>query len=473
MAWHALIDVSRESGEPLTAQIQGTIKAEISTGVLRPGTRLPSSRQLAEDLGVSRSVVVEAYGQLIAEGYLEAVQGSGTRVAAHVTPAPAVPTLLDNGVAPQVRWDLRTGTAQGADFPHREWLAAYQRALQSADPYDLDYPPLSGSGELREELAQYLGRARGVRTTPGQVMAVSGFAQALALLCTVLPGLGIDHIAMEDPCHHRQRQFIQEVGLRPRPVPVDEEGIDVAALARTGARAVLVTPAHQFPTGATLSGPRREALVRWAREHDAWIIEDDYDGDLWLERGARPAALQRLAPERVVYGGTVSKSLAPGLRFGWLAVPPQLIGPLERVRSQRDLGSDIFTQLAFAELLRSGHFDRHLRRQRARYRVRRAALDQAVRRYLPGARITGAAAGLHAYVRLPHRVDENALVTRALGRSVLVRGGRPHHAHPERAAPALVVGYTAVPRTGIAEAVRALGGAYERQPAAAGPMRCA
>ncbi|ARF54315.1 PLP-dependent aminotransferase family protein [Streptomyces gilvosporeus] len=472
MSWHALIEVSRESEEPLTAQIEGRIREEISAGVLHPGTRLPSSRQLAEDVGVSRSVVVEAYGRLIAEGYLEAVRGSGTRVAHHLS-APALPTLLDDGLVPPARWDLRPELPRGAGFPHREWLACYQRALQAVDPGDLGYPPLSGADGLREELARYLGRARGVLTTAGQVMVVSGFAQALGLLCTVLSASGIDRIAMEDPCHHRQRQFIGEVGVRPVPVPVDDEGIDVEALAATGVRAVLVTPAHQFPTGATLSPARREALVRWARDTGAWVIEDDYDGDLWLEPGARPPALQRLAPDRVVYGGTASKSLAPGLRFGWLAAPAGLLAALERTRSHRDLGSDVLTQLAFAELLRCGHFDRHLRARRDHYRRRRACLEQAVHRFLPGARITGSAAGLHAYVRLPHRVDEAALVGRALERSVLVPGGRRYHARPEGAAPALVVGYTAVPRTGIAEAVRELGAAYAPKPAAAGAARCA
>ncbi|MFF2810187.1 PLP-dependent aminotransferase family protein [Streptomyces sp. NPDC058000] len=473
MAWHALIDVSRESEEPLTAQIEGTLREEISTGVLRPGTPLPSSRQLAADLAVSRSVVVEAYGRLIAEGYLEAVRGSGTRVAAHLTPTPALPTLLDDGPVPPARWDLRTGTAHLAGFPHREWLASYQHAVRSAAPGTMDYPPLSGAAALREELARYLGRARGVLTTPGQVMAVSGFAQALGLLCAVLAEQGIDRLAMEDPCHHRQRQFVREVGLRPVAVPVDAEGLDVEALARTGARAVLVTPAHQFPTGATLSAARREALIRWARDQDAWIIEDDYDGDLWLEHGTRPPALQRLAPERVVYGGTASKSLAPGLRFGWLALPARLLAPVERMRSHRDLGSDVLTQLAFAAFLGAGHFDRHLRRQRARYRVRRESLEQSVRRFLPGVRTLGSAVGLHAYLRLPRRTDEAALVERALRRSVLVRGGRRYHARPEQAAPALVVGYTAVPRTGIAEALQELGTAYAELFAAGRADGCA
>lgn len=448
--------ISRESQLSLTTQIQGTIREEILSGALYPGTRLPSSRCLAEDLGVSRSVVVEAYSQLIAEGFLEAVQGSGTRVAPHMTSEPAVPTLLDDEPAPSVLWDLRTGTAGPSNFPHRDWLACYERALRSSDLPDLGYPPLSGAQVLREELTRYLGRVRGVVTTPGQVMVIGGFAHALGLMCALFLDMGIGEMGIEDPCHHGQRQFIAKVGLVPRPVPVDDEGIDVGALARTGVRAVLVTPAHQFPRGVTMTAERRAALARWARATDAWIIEDDYDGDLWHERSSGPLALQRLVPERTVYGGTVSKSLVPGLRLGWMAVPSVLVAPIERLRSSRDLGQDIFTQLAFAELLRSGRFDRHLRKQRTRYRLRRRSLEQSVHRYLPEARLSGSPAGLHAYLRLPRHVDEAALVRGALQRSVLVRGGRRFHARPERAEPALVMGYTVVPRSGIVETAQAL-----------------
>lgn len=473
MSWPALLDVSRESGAPLTLQVQERLRWEITGGALRPGTRLPPSRRLAADLGISRSVVVEAYEQLIAEGYLEAVQGSGTRVAAHLSAARTVPTLLDEGVVPAVRWDLRPGSAGPSQFPHREWLSCYQRILQSNNRYDVDYPSLSGAGELREQLAGYLGRVRGVHTAPEHVMVVSGFAQALGLLCAVLPDLGIREIGMEEPCHRRQRRFIQEAGLRPHPLPVDEHGLDVEALAASGLRAVLVTPAHQFPTGVTMTAQRREALARWAREVDGWVIEDDYDGDLWLEQGARPLALQRLAPERVVYGGTASKSLAPGLRLGWIAVPPLLRGPLERTRSRRDLGSDVFTQLAFAELLGSGLFDRHLRRQRARYRGRREQAEQAAQRFLPGARFVGAAAGVHAYLRLPEQTDEEALVEAALRRSVLVRGGHRFHARPGPTAPALVVGYAGLQGSGLVEALRQVGEAWAALPAGRAARRCA
>ncbi|GAX51775.1 GntR family transcriptional regulator [Streptomyces olivochromogenes] len=462
MALHTAINVVRENGVPLTAQIQRFIKKEVAAGVLHPGTRLPSSRRLADDLGVSRSVVVEAYGQLVAEGYLEAVQGAGTRVVRHLEPEPVVPSLLDDGRVPAVRWDLRPSGRNFPAFPRRDWLVCYQRALHGVDLADLDYPPLTGVPALRLELARYLGRACGLHSAPERLMVVAGFAQTLALLCAVLPGLGVDALGIENPGHPGQRQFVRECGVRPVPVPVDDEGIDVAALAASGVRAVLVTPAHQFPTGVTLSERRRQALARWARDTGGLIIEDDYDGGLWYERGARPLALQRLAPDHVVHAGTASKSLAPGLRLGWLAAPPPLLDPLLRARARHDLGTDSLSQLAFAEFLRSGLYDRHLRRLNSLCRDRRRTLEEAVGGALPGARVVGSAAGLHAYVRLPRHTDEAALVAGALRRSVLVRGGAAFHARPGEGGPALVVGHAHLPRTGIGEAVREVAAALSR-----------
>ncbi|MFG3283159.1 PLP-dependent aminotransferase family protein [Streptomyces sp. NPDC048111] len=482
MALHMAVEVVRDSSDSLTSQIQDFIKREITGGILHPGTRLPSSRRLADDLDVSRSVVVEAYGQLVAEGYLEAVQGAGTRVVRHldggrsVVPAlleePAAPGAPDGGPgapgphdgepARPVRWDLRPSGGNIPAFPRREWLSCYQRVLYAADPADHDYPSLAGEADLRLELARFLGRLRGVRTSPGQLMVVAGFAQTLGLMCAALPRLGIHALAIEDPGHPGQRQFVRESGLRAVPVPVDAEGIDVAALAASGARAVLVTPAHQFPTGVTLSPRRREQLCRWAREVDGWVLEDDYDGGLWYEPGARPLALQRTDPERVVYAGTASKSLAPGLRLGWLAAPEPVLDLLLRARARQDLGTETLTQLTFAELLRSGLFDRHLRRLNSLARSRRECLEEAVRRHLPGAAVLGRGAGLHAYLRLPRGTDEAALVARALRRSVLLRGAAPFHAGPGRSAPALVVGHAHLPRSGVSEAVRALAAAAWR-----------
>ncbi|WNF28025.1 PLP-dependent aminotransferase family protein [Streptomyces sp. C11-1] len=457
MSLHMAVDVARDSRESLTAQIQSFIKREIAEGALHPGTRLPSSRRLADDLGVSRSVVVEAYGQLVAEGYLDAAQGSGTRVNGRLPGRPGPSALLDEGRVPGIRWDLRTGGRNTLAFPRREWLTCYTRVLESAGTTGHGYPPLAGELALRAELAQYAGRLRGVRTDAGRLMVVSGFAQALALLCAALPRLGVDVLAVEDPGHPGQRQFIREAGIAPVPVPVDEEGINVGALAATGVRAVLVTPAHQFPSGAVLSAARREALVEWARATDSWVIEDDYDGGLWYDRGAAPIALQRLAPDRVVYAGTASKTLAPGLRLGWLAAPERLLGELARARGRHDLGSDTYTQLAFAELLRSGLLDRHLRRLREVAHSRRQALEEAVVRHLPGAEVLGPAAGLHASVRLPRHTDEGALVAGALLRSVLVRGGAAFTCLPRPDEPALVIGHAHLPRGGVAEAVQVLG----------------
>ncbi|GGO51975.1 MocR-like pyridoxine biosynthesis transcription factor PdxR [Streptomyces lasiicapitis] len=462
MALHIAVDVVRESKQSLTSQIQRFIRKEIAEGILHPGTRLPSSRRLADDLGVSRSVVVEAFGQLVAEGYLEAVRGAGTRVVEHLDAAaavgPVVPALLDQGPdahVPGVRWDLRPGGRNFSAFPRREWLSCYQRVLNRADATDHGYPPLAGEAGLRSELAHCLGRLRGVRTGADQVMVVGGFAQTLALVCAVLAQEGVEALGIEDPGHPGQRQFVRDSGLRPVPLPVDAEGIDVDALVASGVRAVLITPAHQFPTGVKLSAQRREALARWARETGGWVIEDDYDGGLWYDQGGiRPLAFQREAPDRVVYAGTASKTLAPGLRLGWIAAPRPLLDQLLRVRARQDLGTDTLTQLAFAELLRGGLFDRHLRRLNARGRDRREALEEAVRRHLPGARVIGRAAGLHAYVRLPRHADEAAVVAGALARSVLVRGGAAFHARPHAAAPALVVGHAHLPCSGITEAVR-------------------
>ncbi|MFJ8860132.1 PLP-dependent aminotransferase family protein [Streptomyces sp. NPDC102451] len=456
MALHMAMDVVRDSHVSLTAQIQNFIKMEIGDGILHPGTRLPSSRRLADDLDVSRSVVVEAYGQLVAEGYLEAAQGAGTRVVQHLTGREIVPTLLEESRAPGARWDLLPGGGNLFAFPRREWLACYERVLWSAGPAAHAYPPLAGDPGLRIELARYLGRTRGVRAAPEDVAVVAGFSQALALLCGVLREQGVEALGTEDPGHPGQRQFVRESGLRPVPLPVDDLGLDVEALAVSGLRAVLITPAHQYPTGATLCAERREALVRWARDTGGLIIEDDYDGGLWYGRGPRPLALQRLAPEHVVYAGTASKSLAPGLRLGWIAAPAELLARLLRVRARHDLGTETLTQLAFAELLRCGLLDRHLRRLNAHARSRRHTLEEAVRRYLPGASVTGAAAGLHSYVRLPRHTDEAALVAGALCASVAVRGAAAFHARPSAAPPALVVGHAHLPRSGITEALRIL-----------------
>ncbi|MEU3395572.1 PLP-dependent aminotransferase family protein [Streptomyces filamentosus] len=464
MAWDLSVQVDRESSVPLTAQLRGAIRAHVEDRVLHPGARLPSSRRLALDLGISRRVVVEAYEQLIAGGYLEAVRGSGTRVARTLPEGDGGACLLEERRDTGARWDLRVGNANLSNFPREEWLQCYGKAVRDVGREGLDYPPVAGVPELRNELAGYLGRVRSVRTEPARTMVTAGFAQGLALVSQALQRLGVHRIAVEAPGHNGQRLFVQETGMVPVPVPVDEEGLDVGELYRTGVRAVLVTPAHQFPTGVVLSPERRRRLVDWARERDGWIVEDDYDGEFWFDHRDRPAALQEGDPDRVVYAGTTSKALVPGLRLGWLALPPGLHPLVERARSRQDLGSDALTQLAFAELVRSGLLDRHLRRVRARYRSRREALAGAVRRSLPDARLVGCAAGLHSFALLPPGTDEAAVVEGARRRSVLVRGGgefRFGGPPGPLGGPALLLGYGSLPLGGIDDAVAAVGAAYE------------
>ncbi|MCX5382358.1 PLP-dependent aminotransferase family protein [Streptomyces sp. NBC_00083] len=449
----------------MTKQIKSAIKGCITERVLHPGTRLPSTRQLASDLGVSRSVAVEAYEQLTAEGFLTCLQGSGTRVADRtvMTDPMLGEALREPEPVSPVTWDLRTGRANVTNFPRVEWLACYKTVLAVAGPEELDYPAVAGLPALRESLAGYLGRMRGVRAGTETVMVTAGFAQGLSLLCKSLPKLGIHRLAVEDPGHNGQRRYIEESGMRTVPVRVDEEGIDVAELAASGARAVLVTPAHQFPTGISMSPARRAALVRWAEEVDGVIIEDDYDGEFWFDPRDRPSALQGLAPSRVVYAGTASKILVPGLRLGWLVIPEHFATLLTRVRSQHDLGSDGITQCAFAELITSGMLDRHLRRVRSRYRSRREAFTQAVELHLPLARVIGSSAGLHAYLRLPDGIDESAVTAAALERSVLVHGGSRYQFGPGSRPPALVIGYSTLPLAGIAESMYVIRDAIEEQ----------
>ncbi|MFC6598226.1 PLP-dependent aminotransferase family protein [Kitasatospora paranensis] len=465
MTWHISIEVDRESSESLTKQIQEAVKCRIAERILHPGTRLPSTRQLASDLGISRSVAVEAYEQLTAEGYLICLQGSGTRVAERPygeTSTNSTP-LVEREPALPVSWDLRTGRANVTNFPRIEWLACYRTVLAAAGRDELDYPPVAGLAALRDALAGYLGRVRGVRGSTDTVMVTAGFAQGLSLLCEALPRLGVRTLAIEDPGHSGQRRFIDDSGMHTVPVPVDADGIDVEYLASTGVRAVLVTPAHQFPTGVTMSAQRRRDLVRWAEEVDGLIIEDDYDGEFWFDRHSRPSALQSMAPDHVVYAGTASKALVPGLRLGWMVIPPHLAAMIGRIRSRHDLGSDGITQRAFAELITSGMLDRHLRRVRSRYRSRREAFTQAVDLHLPFARVAGSSAGLHAYLELPPDIDESVLVEAALARSVLVHGGRRHRFGPGEHPAALVIGYSTLPLAGIAESMYAIRDAVDEQ----------
>lgn len=439
----------------------------IEAGALRPEAPLPSSRRLAEDLELARSVVVEAYQQLTAEGYLTSIDRSGTRVARHAlgseslrdtTTSADQPAMTDGGRP--VRWDLRTGLADVGGFPRGEWLACLQQVLQTATPAHLEYPPLSGTVELRRELATYLGRVRAARVTADTIMVTSGFAQGLGLLCNMLADAGHTTVAVEDPGHPGQRRFIEGIGLHTVAVPVDDEGIDVEALAKSGARATLLTPANQFPTGVVLSERRREALTAWTRQVDGLVIEDDYDAEFWYNNARRPPSLQGIDPEHVVYGGSASKTLAPGLRLGWLAVPERLTLALEHVRSRQDLGASTLDQLAYAEFIATGRLDRHLRRMRKRYHERFETFADTVSALLPDLRLTSSAAGLHAFLKLPVQINEQALVTAARRLGVLVRGAK-HFTFDRPPTSGLVIGFAPHTRDALVCAVAALASAAQ------------
>ena len=432
--WTTLRELLLPAAGSRGRRVESALRTAIRDGQLAPGVRLPSSRDLAAQLGVARGTVTAAYGQLVAEGYLTSLRGSGTRVAevlGHAAPPPAP-------AAEPRRWryDLRPGLPALSAFPRAEWVAATRAALTELPDEALGYPDPAGLPELRAELAGYLGRVRAVTATADDVVITHGAAEGLSTLASVLGG----RIALEEPGHPGQVDMLRGNGVTPVPTPVDDHGIDVVALASTGCRAVVVTAAHQFPLGVALHPSRRHALLAWAREHDGLIIEDDYDAE---HRYDRPAlrAMQAMEPARVAYLGSVSKTLAPALRLGWLVLPPALRAKTVLRKQFTDLGCSPLPQAAFARLLRSGGYDRHLRRTRAMYRARRDALLTALADRLPEWQPVGVAAGLHVVLRLPEGTGDAAVSERLAGRGVFAPPLSNYAAHPPY--PGLVLGYAA------------------------------
>ncbi|GAA4565738.1 MocR-like pyridoxine biosynthesis transcription factor PdxR [Planotetraspora kaengkrachanensis] len=433
----------------LAGQVARELRESIRSGRLAQGTRLPASRDLARDLGLSRGVVVEAYEQLVAEGFLEARVGAGTRVAA----APSQPSgAAGDGPEPAAPYYGHRPTSPDlAAFPRQAWLAAIRHVLTTMPNDAFDYGDPGGVPALREQLAPYLRRVRAADATPENLVIVTGMAQGLSLVVRVLAERAGRRVALavEDPTSPRQLPLLARAGADLIPVPVDEEGMVAEELARTGAEAVLLTPAHQYPTGVVLSPRRRAELIAWASRTGALILEDDYDADFRFDREP-VGCLQGLAPDRVVLAGSVSKSLAPGLRLGWLAAPPHIAGSVRRARGELDLGSPVIDQHVLAHLVASGGYDRHLRRMRREYRVRRDALVDALAEHLPEITVHGISAGLHLYAELPDgRQEAVAEAARTAGLSVepvTWEGAR-------RRPPALVIGFARLPAHRILRAV--------------------
>jgi GntR family transcriptional regulator/MocR family aminotransferase len=435
-------------GRRRRAQLEDRLRGMIRDGALAAGERLPSTRALAGDLGVSRRLVVDAYSQLLAEGYLVAEHGAGTYVAG----ADALSEVAQPQAAERLRYDFFPGNPDLASFPRALWLRAVREVLRTAPAHAFGYPDPSGAIELRTALAGHLRRVRGVVADPQAIVITSGITQGLAVISRVLLQLGGDRIAVEDPGLPPHRAVLAAAGLRVTGTPVDRHGIAVESI---DAPAVVVTPAHHLPTGVAMSAPRRAQLIEWARAGNL-VIEDDYDAEFRYDR-APLAALQGLAPGHVVHMGTVSKTLAPALRLGWMVVPPRLLEQAVEAKLLHDFGTPTIEQLALARLIDTAAYDRELRRARRRNRARRDALIAAVAESLPrGARVEGVAAGLHGLVRLPRPVDAAKLVIEARRRSVGVYPLSFHMIAPPPQTDALVLGYANVPEPAIAAGIRLL-----------------
>jgi GntR family transcriptional regulator/MocR family aminotransferase len=442
-----LVSVDRGGDRSLRVQLEDQLRDGIRRGALHAGTPLPSTRALAAELGVSRGVVVEAYAQLVAEGFLVARAGAATRVASVARHDPVEPP--QERIAPPVRFDFRSEAADLAAFPRRAWLAALRETLRDVPDVALGYGDRSGAPVLRATLAAYLGRARGVAAEPGNIIICTGITQAITLLARALRRAGVERVAVEDPGFPVHRMVFAREGLRVIPIPVDAGGLVVDALDHADAGAVLVTPSHQFPLGMALAPERRAALVEWAAAREAWIFEDDYDGEYRFDRDP-VGALQALAPARVTYLGSASKTLAPALRMGWMVVAPDLVEAVSDAKMLADSGSPRIDQLALARFVEGGELDRHLRRMRGSFRRRRDLLITALGEELPELEVEGIPAGLHVCGRLPAQVALGPLLAAAWEHDIGIYG------FEYGGVARIMLGYANLPEPSVAPAVRAL-----------------
>jgi GntR family transcriptional regulator/MocR family aminotransferase len=475
-------------------QVYKALRADILAGAPPTGGRMPSTRTLAVETGISRMTIQLAYEQLLAEGYVVGRHGSGTYVAEHAggpAHAAAIPSGREAAVAgrgraaparlsrlgrrvledvtpllssrghglPRPRYDFRHGLPGVADFPCARWRRHLARQARRIDVASLDYPPAQGSTRLREAIAAYLRRSRGLRCTREQLVVVNGSQQGLDLAARVLLDPGTIAL-VEEPGYEGARSAFQLVGARTLPVPVDAEGIDLARAPAAARRARLayVTPSHQYPLGGVLPLARRLALLEWAARCGAYVVEDDYDGEFRFV--GRPVAPLKVLDEseRVLFVGTFSKVMFPALRLGYVVVPPTLARAFARVKALTDGGTPLLEQEALAAFIESGGFERHLRRARGRHAERRAALLDAIARELDDrVEVVGTNAGLHVFARLPgwSPARTAALARRALAAGVGVYPATPYYMEAPREA-GLVLGYGGLELADIHAGIRAL-----------------
>ena len=459
-----LLTLDRTHPEPLRVQLERELRDAIRSGRLAAGERLPSSRAMAAGLGISRGLVIECYSQLQAEGFLTSRTGSATRVAAGaLAPASSRSTSPSNapeptGPVPSARLavDFCPGVPDLTSFPRADWARAMRDSCRNATPSELGYGDPRGTERLREVLAGYLRRVRGTVADPDRIVMCGGFGQGINLVLRSLAGDGIRRVAIEDPGDDDYLEISARLGIEAVPVPIDERGIDVEALAATGVRAVILTPTHQFPTGTALAPERRQGLVAWADERDATIIEDDYDAEFRYDRDP-VGALQGLAPGRVALIGTVSKSLAPALRLGWVVCPPRLLDSVVEDKRLSDRGSPTLEQLALAMLIESGRYDRHLRRMRDVYGARRDTLVRMLAEHAPHVGLRGLVAGFHAVAGLRPDAGEHAIVEAARDRSIGLYGMSSYRFNGTSGPPELVLGFGNLTEAAIARGIAAIG----------------
>ncbi len=475
-----LVRLDRSASQPLRAQLEASLREAIRGGRLRAGERLPSSRELARELGVSRGMVQDCYGQLLAEGYLTSRTGSATRVAGitgqragdqragdqpvagGAAVSPPAPPAGRHRPGPPLIADFQPGVPDLSSFPRADWAWAIKQACTQASSAELGYGDPHGSAVLREVLAGYLRRVRAAAASPAQMIVSTGFAQGINLVLRALAReSGVTCVAFEDPGYGSAQadetvRVALAMGIDVTYVPVDEQGLVVGELAASRAQAVVVTPAHQSPTGVLLSPPRRHALADWARHSGGYVIEDDYDSEFRYDKEP-VGALQGLAPDRVFLLGTASKALAPAVRLGWVHAPSALASAVAAEKEMSDRGSCTLDQLALATLLTTGRYDRHLRRMRTVYAARRTALTGAFARHAPRVQLSGLAAGFHAVAPLPAGAGETAVIAAARERRVGLHGIGAYRGNLDAAAPpALVIGFGNVRERAIEPAIAAV-----------------
>jgi GntR family transcriptional regulator / MocR family aminotransferase len=444
----------------LRSQLEDGLREAIRTGRLQIGERLPSSRELARTMRISRGLVQDCYEQLAAEGYLSSRAGAATRVAAQAHTAAEPPATELPAPSPPLLADFRPAVPDLGRFPRSDWAWATREACRTAVTADLGYTDPRGQPVLRQVLAGYLRRVRAAAVDPDRTVVCTGYAQGIGLVLRTLAEAGARVVALEDPGFGDAEasetvQVAISAGLSVVYVPVDRDGLDVGALRSSGADVVVVGPAHQSPTGVVMAPGRRQALLDWAARRDGFVVEDDYDSEFRYDREPI-GVLQGLAPDRVFLLGTTSKALAPAVRLGWVAAPARLVEPLAHQKLISDRGSSGLDQLALAILVTSGRYDRHLRRMRARYARRRDTLAGALAEQAPGVPLSGLAAGFHAVAELPAVVGESALVHAALQRRVRLYGMSVFRSTRAEVPARLVLGYGNTDERAIVRGISAI-----------------